>query len=231
MAVAPALVAGGGAGGLGMLSSGLSVLGGLAGLGGSKGSRRQADSYRDAAAELLQLRGVGQRAGLGAALSYDPAREDEAAINAARKDSARTFGNAYGSITSRFRRAGGDVGGDTRVGMQLAGAAGTAFDPLAKLEATLGSTRTMRKIGALSQAVDTGGDVTGQYLGLADEADRNAGNVGDSLSLISGGLAGFGKRRAPVRATGGSDASSGGATPARATSYAPRWKPRTAGAY
>lgn len=215
---------------MGAISSGLSVLGGLAGLGGSKGSKRQADSYRDAAAELLQLRGVGQRAGLGAALSYDPAKEDEAALDFARKDAGRTFGNAYSSITSRFRRAGGDVGGDTRVGMQLAGAAGTAFDPLARLEATLGSTRTMRKIGALSQAVDSGGDVTGQYLGLADEADRQAGSVGDSLALISGGLAGFGKRKAPVRAGAPSDASSG-TMPAPVNGQQPRWRPRTAGAY
>ena len=211
MAVAPALAVAAKANPWGQA---LQIGGGVVGLFGSKQDGQRADGYRSAAAKLLGLRGVGTEAALGSALSYDPAREDKAAADYASEVAGNTFANTWQSMGSKFRKMGGDAGGDTRFATQMAGAAGSIFDPMKGWLANQASTRTMRKIGALTTAVNSGNDVTGQYMGMAEDADRQAGSMGDALGLIAGGIDG-GKKP-------------GSKTPTAAAPVDPfsKWKPR-----
>lgn len=187
------------------LGTGIQIASGLAGVLGGKRSQRKADGYQDAAAEILGLKGRGMREALGAAMSYDPAREDRAALDIAGESVADAWRKGMSRSASRFRNAGGDPSGDTRYGMQLAGEGAAVWNPLRMWAADLAATRTARKVGALAQAVGTGGSVSAEYANLANQ-ERSANGMGGSLGLLAGGLGEWFKKDS----SGGSNGGGGG---------------------
>lgn len=158
---------------------------GALGLGGeTEQERAQAEYYRQAAA-LDKLRAGGLSDYLDLARVYDPAADDQKAIDYAGNVAADKLGKSLSSLNQTFRNAGGSPGGDTAFRVDAQGAANRVADPLKLWAAQMASTQTQRKLAALNGAVNSGGDIADNYLKLAQSQQTDPGGA---LAILSGGL-------------------------------------------
>lgn len=172
---------------LGAILQGVSGLAGLFG-GGRSGADRSRDEMLARQSELYRLLA-------DAAQGYDPAREDQAAIDEAARSASINAGNALKGLNAEFRNSGGNAGMDSLFNVKAQGITDRAYDPLRSLAAQLASTRTERRLGALAQAAGGGGSLVGQYM-QAGQQDRANDTTGSSIGLLSGALGSiFGRNR------------------------------------
>jgi len=158
---------------------------GLLGLGGaSEAEREQARSIR-AARKLTEARTRGVNAGLNIAERYDPARENQSAIDYATNNAQFNLGNSLGELNRTYGAA---AGNDSLFRVRAQGAVNRVADPLKQYAAELKRRETTDKLAALSQAVGNGSDLAGDYMSIAD---RQAPDYSGPAQLLSAGLSQF----------------------------------------
>lgn len=158
---------------------------GALGIGGaSAADREQARSIR-AARKLTEARTRGVNAGLNIAERYDPARENQAAIDYATNNAQFNLGNSLAELNRSYGAA---AGNDSLFRVRAQGAANRVADPLKQYAAELKRRETTDKLGALATAVGSGGDLAGDYLSIAD---RQAPDYSGPAQLLGAGLSQF----------------------------------------
>jgi len=158
---------------------------GLLGLGGaSEAEREQARSIR-ASRKLTEARTRGVNAGLNIAERYDPARENQSAIDYATENAKFNLGNSLGELNRTYGAA---AGNDSLFRVRAQGAVNRVADPLKQYAAELKRRETTDKLAALSQAVGNGSDLAGDYMSIAD---RQAPDYSGPAQLLSAGLSRF----------------------------------------
>lgn len=162
------------------------ILGGLSLLTGMN-ANRSADRYNRSAASLNDARAQGVRDALGIARDYDPEAETQAAVDFASKVAESAIARSLSTLNTRFRNAGGQPGGDTMFRHSSQQAADRALDPLKGFAADQKSSETARRLGMLSQAVNSGGDVAGTYMNLSSSTRPD---LGGPMAMIAGAFDG-----------------------------------------
>lgn len=158
---------------------------GIMGLFGAGRQNRDAQAAAREAARLAKIRAGLMEDSAALARGYDPASEDQAALNHAAQMTAEQLREGLAGFRNAFAQSGGTPGFDTRYLQGVQGVTDRAGDPLRAMAAQLGSTRTQRKLGALGAAMGQGGDLASTFMGLAEQ---QRADPGPSIQLISGGL-------------------------------------------
>jgi hypothetical protein len=124
-------------------------------------------------------------AGLNIAERYDPARENQSAIDYATNNAQFNLGNSLGELNRTYGAA---AGNDSLFRVRAQGAVNRVADPLKQYAAELKRRETTDKLAALSQAVGNGSDLAGDYMSIAD---RQAPDYSGPAQLLSAGLSQF----------------------------------------
>lgn len=164
---------------LGMGLQGASDAGGTAGI--SRGALSRAFSLnkeRDAAA----------RQALGLAQAYDPATEDQKAVDYAKETTGQAIGIGLRNMRSSY---GPDAEGDTNFRIDTNWNVDRLTRPAEQMAAELASTQTQRKVGMLSSAIVSGQPVAATYAALADTP---APDMSGAVQTMVEGLSGPGQR-------------------------------------
>jgi hypothetical protein len=161
---------------------------GVLGLLGAGQANSAANSYYSSAADLNKRRSDALKYYLDQAQAYNPAAEAQVAIGEANNRAGFTLNKSLGELRNRFAVGGGDAGGDTAFNVSAQNETNRVMDPLKLWTAQTLSNATAQKLQALGQAVGAGGDITGDYLGLAQgskvDPSGALGILGSSLDKL-----------------------------------------------
>lgn len=162
---------------------------------------KKANALQNKAIDAGKYTGLAQKAAYDIAQGYNPAKENQAAIDYANQSAGTQLQTNLKSLRSDFMLGGGQPTGDTLFNVKAQDRADRTLDPLRQFAAQLKSGETMQKLQAYAPAM---GAPVGQLASNYFQAAQNAApNWGPSINLFADAIKNIpGRSSQPVTTPG-----------------------------
>lgn len=176
----------------GALNSVLPIVTGGLGLLTNAQNANSARGYQNSAANLMNLQAQGIQNYMGAANTYDPARDDQLGFQVANNNAQQNVQQALSNVNARTLASGGQPTGDTAFQGLANNTAMGILGPLAQQQAAQVATESQRKLSALASVFQAPtGQLANQYFNAAAMKAPSAESWGSALNLLSQGINGL----------------------------------------